>query len=65
MLSPQLEVEARSEIKRSRSMSAQISVSSSWKRSDSASISPFSAIIACPSQARSVVDSPLPAAVYR
>ena len=35
------------------------------KRSVSASVAPFSKIEAWPSQARSVVDSPAPAAAYR
>ena len=34
----------------------------SAKRGNSARITPFSAIVVCPSQARSVVDSPFPAA---
>ena len=44
-------------------MSQAISSSSVEKRSASASRSPFSKISAWPSQARSVVDSPMPAAV--
>src|SRR5579863_7932517 len=49
-----------------RSRSRSISATANWlvegNRSVSASVAPFSKMDACPSQARSVVDSPAPAA---
>src|SRR2546425_1101266 len=50
---------------RPRSTSARISAESFWNRSVSARCSPYSKMAACPSQPRSVVDSPGPAAERR
>jgi hypothetical protein len=61
-LSPQLPVRMRSERMRPRSTSTMAMVASVEKRSVSARSSPISKIEAWPSQARSVVDSPGPAA---
>src|SRR5207302_147235 len=65
MLWPNVFWRMRSWLMRSRSRSAVTSWARSWKRFDSASRLPSSATSACPSQARSVVDSPGPAPEYR